>query len=405
MLRVSLSRYIVYAIAIVVALSTFSGVFRLPTYYYIGATTFIFVISVITKSKDLNLGSRSIMTFVLICVLSILVNQPASYFRVWERLALFVNTLLAFSPLIACKGLQLNRIYLFDILVKIMMLFAVASFVGYFFGINFFVRNGDVLAYNEAGHFSGFANHSMVLAPISAMGGIYALTKALARAREKNKLVWWSVALLCFGAVLLSASRGSLGGIVLAIVVTIYRFNLGKTGKFLRYAVIGVAIVAVSFPLWGGLTQYVIEKNESNLSQGGFIYSRETKMAARIYEIQHNFISGVGFSVIDEAVDSVDRTTGTIEPNSSWLGVFSMTGVFGFIVFLLIYVQAFKTAFTKIPDKNIATLLCGILAFFLVHMIIEGYVLAGGNFLCGTYWLTLGVVYAYSSLNNKPALK
>ena len=193
---------------------------------------------------------------------------------------------------------------------------------------------------------------------------------------------------------LLSASRGSLGGIVLAITVILYRYNLGHIGKFIRYAAKGVVVAVIFFPLWGGLSQYVLDKNESNLTQGGIMYSRETKMAARLYEIQHNFISGVGFSVIDETVDSVDRTTGTIEPNSSWLGVFSMTGIFGFIIFLSIFIHAFISAYRKIPDIENAVLLCGILAFFMVHMMIEGYVLAGGNFLCGTYWLTLGVVYA-----------
>ena len=246
----------------------------------------------------------------------------------------------------------------------------------------------------------------MVLAPVSAISAIYGLTKALSlKKSERKRLIWWGLTLMCYGSVLLSASRGSLGGVVFATVVTIYKYNMGKMGKFMQYALLGTAFLGLTFPLWGSLTESVMEKNDYNISQGGVVYSREAKMAARMYEIRNNPLTGVGFSVVDETVDNVDRRTGTIEPNSSWLGVFSMTGVFGFLLFVAIYVHAFRASFRRIPDKNIATLLCGILAFFLVHMIIEGYVLAGGNFLCGTYWLTLGVVYAYSSLNNKPALK
>jgi hypothetical protein len=279
--------------------------------------------------------------------------------------------------------------------MKIMMLFSVASFVGYFYGINYFVRGGSTLAYNEAGHFSGFTNHSMVLAPVSAIGGIYALTKTLFIDKQGLKRwLWWAITFACFGSVLLSASRGALGGTLLAIIMSVYRLNAGKMGRFLRYSLITMAVMAFTFPLWGDLTQYVIQKNEYNIEQGGIAYSRESKMEARIYEIRHNFLAGVGFSVVDETVDTVDRSTGTIEPNSSWLGVFSMTGVFGFLVFLGIYLHSLYLAYKKIPDKQSSVLLFGLLGFFLIHMMIEGYVLAAGSFLCGTYWLTIGVIYA-----------
>ena len=353
----STNKIIVYLFPFLIAFSTFSGIFRLSTYYYIGTIFTFFLYTLIFGSKGLKIGSKIVLLFLLICILSILVNQPPSYFRAWERLALFFMTLCSFSPLIVSKGFNRNRFLLFHGLVKFMLVFAVASFFGFFGGVNFFVRNGDLLAYNEAGHFSGFTNHSMVLAPISAISGIYSLARALSQRNKKNKIFWWGITLVCIGSVLLSASRGSLGGIVLAITVILYRYNLGHIGKFIRYAAKGVVVAVIFFPLWGGLSQYVLDKNESNLTQGGIMYSRETKMAARLYEIQHNFISGVGFSVIDETVDSVDRTTGTIEPNSSWLGVFSMTGIFGFIIFLSIFIHAFISAYRKIPDIENAVLL------------------------------------------------
>lgn len=398
--------FFVYAFAI--ALATFSGLFNIGTLAYVILTFAFFVICFLSSSggKSLHIGPYNVIGFIAICVVSIFINHPPSYFRVWERLAIFVSTLLAFSPLFVGKIVNRNRIMLFDNLVKVMMIFAVLSFFAYFLGINFFIRNGELLDYTEAGHFSGFTNHSMVLAPIAAISAIYGLTKILSsRIQNRKVIIWWAVTLCCYGSVLLSASRGSLGGVAFASIVAVYRYNSGRMGRFLQYALLAVATLSLTFPLWGGLTDAVSQKNEYNISQGGVVYSREAKMAARLYEIKNNPLTGVGFSVVDESVDNVDRETGTVEPNSSWLGVFSMTGVFGFILFAGIFIRAFITAYRKITDKSIATFLCGILAFFLVHMMIEGYVLAGGNFLCGTYWLTLGVVYAYSSLYNKPALK
>lgn len=382
--------------ALIIALSTFSGVFYIGSIVYIASVIGFLVISVI--SGHLKFGLLGLLGFVMICVLSILVNNPPSYFRVWERLAFFVCTLLAFSPIIVSSRINTNRVLLFDSLMMVMMLFSVASFVGYFFGINFFLRGGVILDFTEAGHFSGFTNHSMNLAPISAMGGLYGITKALfSKKKDMFLYFWWGMTLMCFGSVLLSASRGALGGVVFAVVIIIYKRNAGHIDKFMRYGLSVIAALAISFPLWGGLTDSVIKKNNYNISEGGIMYSREEKMAARLYEIRNNPLTGVGFSTVDETVDYVDRSTGTVEPNSSWLGVFSMTGIFGFLIFLSIYVYAFINANKKIPDKQVSTLLCAIWGFFFVHMMIEGYILAGGNYLCGTYWLTLGVIFAYSN--------
>ena len=385
-----LKRRFYFLYALVIALSSFSGII---------ATGLFILSSFCFGIKNTKFGSIGLLGFVFVCLFSIFVNNPPSYFRVWERLAIFICTLLAYSPLIVNSKIGKNRVCLFEGLVFIMMIYGVASFIGFFFGINYFIRNEELLDYTEAGHFSGFTNHSMVLAPVSSLGGIYGLSQLLTKQRKGLLgLFWWGMTFMCFGAVLLSASRGSLGGLVLALVVAVYRYSAAHMGRFIRYGLYVIAALAISFPLWGGLTDYVIKKNDYNISQGGIAYSREAKMAARLYEIKNNIITGVGFSVVDEDVDYVDRQTGTIEPNSSWLGVFSMTGVFGFLLFLGIFIHAFYSAYKKIPDKQISILLSAIMGYFFVHMMIEGYVLAGGSFLCGTYWLTIGVIYSYSNL-------
>ena len=394
-------RYFYLLYALIIALSTFSGFFRLGSITYLAAVILFLLLPFLASSArfPIRLGSGKVLLLLFICFISILINNPPSYFRVWERLLLFTIVLLAFSPLTNGIVLNRNRILLFDSLIYTMLLFSVASFIGYFFGINFFTLSGELLEYSEAGHFSGFTYHSMALAPISSLSALLGLSKILSlKSEETKKTIWWIITPLCYGAVFLSASRGALAGVIFASAIAVYRHSGARMGKFLRYSLHVIALASFTFPIWGGLTESVIEKNKSNMSQGGFMYSRETKMAARLYEIRNNFLTGVGFSVVDESVDYVDRETGTIEPNSSWLCVFSMTGLFGFVVFLLIYINSFKTAYKKITNTEKSVFLCSVLAFFFVHMMVEGYVFAAGSFLCGTYWLTLGVVHAYAKL-------
>lgn len=398
------SKSLYYLFALAIAFSTYSGLFNFGSLFYI-IIIFLFLLFtlIFTRlNKKVKVGSVELLLFLCVCVFSIIYNQPPSYFQSWNRLLVFVIVLLAFSPLVVSHSLNKCRELLYYSTFYVLILFSVASFIGYFFGINYFIRGGELLAYNEVGHFSGFTNHSMVLAPVSSLGGLFALSQMLKNRHVKNRrIIWFVIMIICFGSLLLSASRGALGGCILGAVFMTYKYYSGKMSAFLRISLIAVAVAAATFPIWGGLAQYVILKNETNISGGSVIYSRESKIDARLYEIRNNFFTGVGFSVVDESVDIVDHVKGTVEPNSSWLGVFSMTGVFGFLFFLCLFIRALIMSYKKIPDKDTAVLLCGVLAFFLVHMLIEGYILAAGNFLCGYYWLTLGVIFA----NSKPMRK
>ncbi len=392
-------------LATIIALSTFSGVLRLPPLIYLFCIFLFFVCFVCSYIKTAKVGYTSLLVFVLICLLSILINNPPSYFKVWERLFVIIMIFLSFTPIIVNNEISKKRMQLFKSLLIVMTLFSFGSFFAYFLGINYFVRAGVELDASGTGHFSGLTNHSMMLAPISSLSSIYCFSKILSnKSRNKLRIRWIAIFITVFGALLLSASRGAFGGAVLGILVLLFRYNSGKLSKTIKYLFVVLIVGTASFPIWGGLSSALIDKQTSNVDKGGVMYSREAKMGARLYEIQNNFFTGVGFCVVDEIVDSVDKQTGTIEPNSSWLGVFSMTGIFGFITFLYIFIKTFKEAYLNIIDNNIASLMCGILAFFFVHLIIEGYVLAGGNILCGLFWLAIGASYSqtrYFKIHNR----
>lgn len=303
---------------------------------------------------------------------------------------------LCFSPIITGPYLNNNRLLLYRGLIKVFLLFSVASFIGYFFGINFFVYHGELLDLEDAGHFSGFTNQSMVLGPIASISSIYCLTRLLTlhSSEKKSLLVWGLLSISSIGSVMLSASRSALLGAIAAFIVTLFVFFKGRLSRFIRYIAIIIVLLCLSFPLWRSLTKGVIEKNEVNVSQGSAMYSRQQKMGARIYEIRKSPILGIGFSAVDPSVDEVDKVNGVIEPGSSWLCVFSMSGILGFIVFVYINIASLRAAYTRIENKKAAALLLGILTFFFIHMMVEGYVFAGGSLLCAFYWLTHGAIFA-----------
>ena len=392
-------------IALIMSLASFSGVLRIPLFFYIIGIVIYFLFFVTPFLNRISIGYKTLLLFLLICLLSIIINHPASYFRVWERFAVFLLILLSFSPLIGNYKIYIYRYEFCTNLLKIMTLFSVISFVGYFFGINFFVYQGIELDMNDVGHFSGFMNHSMVLGPISALSCVYCISKVMTyiTTNRKQSIYWGTCALACLGSVFLSASRGATAGALFAILLMLLRYYSGKIGKVLKSTIIIAILLAISSTFWLPIAAPIILKNTSNQERGGVFYSREAKMAARIYEIQNNTLTGVGFSTIDESVDVVDREKGTIEPNSSWLGVFSMTGIFGFLTFLFMVIITFITAFKRIASKNLSALMTGLISFFTLHMVTEGYVLAGGSILCGFFWLTMGVTYGlshYNKINN-----
>jgi len=44
-------------------------------------------------------------------------------------------------------------------------------------------------------------------------------------------------------------------------------------------------------------------------------------------------------------------------------------------------------------DRSGSCLLCGLLSFFALHFVLEGYVLAAGSFIGLFFWLLLGCVW------------
>ena len=336
------------------------------------------------------------LIFFIYLVLNVYITDPPVYFFSKLRLGLFIILLLGVSPIIENHIIRYFRFNLYQIFFYFCIPVSVISFFCYFLGINFV---HTAYEFNDLlnGKFGGLFKHSMILGPLSACSTIILVWMAL----NKNKSAW-ILAFLTFGAVLFSASRAALISVIGALI----SFGLTTSNKIfgsIKTIFIISLLTFASYPLWETILEPIQSKSERDYN-GATFDSRQDKVEARVQEIKEEPILGQGFSAIDPTLDNFgDFENGRVEPGSSWLAVFSMTGIIGLLFFVLICIKAIKDILRA--RSVYKSLFIALLVFFLIHLIVEGYVYAAGSPLCFLFWLTIGICtdlsYLTNSRNNK----
>lgn len=352
----------------------------------------IFVVYNLSKPHRYNPWLAALLAYI---PLNLLAAQPDSVFLSWPRYVMFALLLTCVSPLLDGKYHRKSRHRMFLMVLWTCSFLAIGSFFGRFLGLNYMVAS-TIDSINHAGLFGGLTPHSMLLGPISGIGGVFMSYHAF---RTKKKL-YWLLAALCLFSILFSASRSSLMASVVGIVLTIYKLS-GNASKFLRIGIIAGAIAASTFPLWDSALDGMIQKNVGNTS-GIDTSSRQGKWDMRIEEFVASPLIGVGFVSVDSelAREDYNNTTGAVEPGSSWLSVFSMLGLIGAVILLPFLCTSYITVWKQTDEFN--AIVTGVLSLMYVHMIAEGYIFSGGSFLCFVLWLTLGVANdSKSNTSNK----
>lgn len=339
----------------------------------------LYIIIMVRRTVSIN----KLELFFLICLaLCTLLSSPDSVFHSWERLLIFsVLVLFSTSVLESEYNRELRRTSL-KMAFYISITISIVSFFCYFLKINLFEDSysGEYFSdYNDfIGHFSGIAKHSMVLGPLSGISTIYLFIKYL-ESKSRKSLIFM---ILCIGSLFFAASRGAILATLFGIFIYFLKYirNGNKKNIILAF-IIGILL----FPIYQPYLNAALNKHE-NKGNFGVYDSRTQKIDARIYEFTESPIYGVGFCAIDpNGKDEYNVLTGSIEPGSSWLAVLSMSGMIGFLYFLIIMGKAIYQA-NKKKDK----LLVSLLAFFSVHMLVEGYIFSAGNALSYLFWLTIG---------------
>ena len=330
----------------------------------------------------------------------ILLASPPSLFRSYPRFILFALLCFAIGPVFQSVKIRKWRENLLDSSLWICTLLAVGSFVCYFLGINYMRVNDEFLEI-QSGTFGGLTNQSMVLGPIAGMTAIFMGYKAYL---TKNKYYWIAV-VVCMGAVLFSASRSSLVCSVTGLVMMLFKMTGGKS-KFIRILTIVVMLAALTFPLWEGATDFVMQKQMNNLEIGGYAASRSGKWLNRWIEFKSSPIWGIGFDAIDlNFFSDYSREKGQIEPGTSWMAIPSMLGLIGVLIMAPFFYRCFVACYKGDDSKNALRL--GLFILFCIHMLAEGYIFSAGGFLCFILWLTLANCYdqKYTNFDNSVSNK
>lgn len=381
-------------LGIFLALSSNAGFFHFGLMYYIvlGLFGLILVYDIMQKGIIANLR---IFVFLAVCALSLVVNSTPAYFHAWARLGVYILVLFVVSPLVSNTSVNMKRTRMLMYVMDICIILSVLSFFCYFLGINLFVRKGVALEIGT-GTFSGLMKHSMILGPISGLSSVVLLSYCLFEDNRRKRNIYIGALFCCLGSCMLSSSRIAVGAAVVGCMFVLFQRYRTNLTKFTTILLMIVAIGGLTFPIWGGMTDFLVEKQQRNIELGeSMMYSRQNKINARILEFKSSPIIGIGFATVNPELDKVDFSDGQIEPGSSWLAILSMTGLLGLITFLLICIFAFK----KIKCQNNTLFSCalsGMFVYYLVHFAAEGYIMAPRSFLNMLFWLILGAINTQS---------
>lgn len=325
---------------------------------------------------------------------SILFNSIPNYFRVNQRFLLFVLSIFILSPLITSKYLYILRKYIFYITNILIVFIVVTSFLGKITGI----YDGR----DWAGGFSGITNLSMIISPFSSISLLFLLPYVMTN-KGKKRNIFIILCFISFFTLILGASRIAILGAILGLF-TFFSNSLSykKLSMFKSIAIIIISLM-ISYPVWSNFAGDIIKKTEYSSKKGSQIATREVLWGHRFKEFKESPFLGIGFS--NSKYGSINYETGTIEPGSSWFVIFSMSGIFGGLTFILIIFKTFIYLKSNNNRDFFNSMLFGLLVFFTVHWIAEGYILSAGSILFFYSWLLLGIINDQKLLNNNIMLK
>ncbi|WP_270541165.1 O-antigen ligase family protein [Bacteroides zhangwenhongii] len=373
--------YLAWLFALV-AVSTVSGFLFFPTSMLYFATCMLCLLYILKEGRILWNG-KFILLYVAFGISALMASTPL--FNSQMRFGLFVMITLVCSPCIqsdiavkfrtlACR----NLLILFGIM-------SIASFFCYFLGINFMplhISRADLVNVvdGQAGTFSGLFVHSMLMGPLAALTSLLFFHVYL----YNKKLIYIILFLIGALATFLSASRGAVMSLVLPIVYSLLFSNKAR-GK-VAWLLIVSAILAI--PVADRVTTGLIEKQQGNLSAGSTFSSRQSKWDNRWDEFNSSPLLGVGFGAVDPKYTNDYNANGGIEPGSSHLSVLSMTGLLGFIPYLLIILSAYNVVRRNKRDV-VAGFRLSMLLSCMLYAIVEGHALFAGGFLFLMFWISI----------------
>ena len=372
---------------LITAYAALSGIIGPGIHFPLFHMPFIAIGLYLALKKGSKWETTAIMLLLYLPV-NVMITQPAAVFNAWQRLALFAAVYVFLSPLLRGKFIGNYRKKLLIGLLVICVLLGLGSLACYFLGINYMPNQWDgsaILDYHSsAGGFGGLLYQSISLGMVCGLGMLYLFYRALTRKKQDRKWFYMMIALLAL-TILISSSRSALLSAIIGGLMMLYQSNK-KNGKFIQVLMGLMLVLILTFPFWDQYTSGLEAKRVSDTELGTY-GTRTQKWTARMAEFSSSPLYGIGFASVDEMLDVVG-VGGAVEPGSSWLGILSMTGIIGFILFVIILIKPYQYLRSHPTPYN--ALLLGLFVFICTHMVSEGYIFAGGSSLCFIAWLIFG---------------
>lgn len=380
--RLSNSTSILSLLTILVVLSTGVFFYSLPQIVYFGYFL-ILSIFLLLHSHDIHFN-KWILLIIFFSFFSICVNNIPRKFSSWERYIIFIIMLLPISSVITSRYIAYFRLKTFDFFIKIISILILLSFIGYLLHIGAF--------YHEKTHtFRGLMIYCMVLGPFAAIATIYYLLKYL----YTKKKLYLIFILMSFLTCLLSGSRGAFIALVASIFYFLCIYCKNNIYLLLKSTVIIISLSLILIMFFPSYMDSLTEKQINNIEAGGTFASRSKLIQDRVKEFYEHPLFGSGFASVDLSIVKYTSVSGDgkVEPGSSWLFILSSIGILAFVVFIRLILYPLIVIYKESKSASYNLILVGcVMIIFVVHMIVEGYILSAGSFLFWGAWLVIGII-------------
>lgn len=259
-------------------------------------------------------------------------------------------------------------------------------------GVNYQVQismgGASMVDYGGTDEFSGYAKFPMWNSAAAAIAIIVFAWMLFANVHRGSKRGEWAIIaglLASFYICLASASRSAAAFAVLACLLLFY-WLVRRGARWARYVTIFSIIGVLSFPFYHRTATRMLKKQTDQVDNQGT--SRDALWRARMAEFRSSPIFGVGYAVHGTGSH---QGIGRNESGSSWLSILAQTGIMGFIIALLIWVQTLL-CLPRVRFDKFYILVYGVLIFFTLHSVFEGYMFQGGWYMCIICWMALGLI-------------
>ena len=373
-------------IGLILILNNISFMPSMASVYYV--VMFISLLFLLFQSRNIQINGIMIWLYIA-CFASILLNKVPSLFHPYQRLMSFIIMSALLSPFIISDAFTRFRTQAFATILYLLQYVIILSVILRIFGYGY-----------DKGYFQGITTHSMMLGPFAALCSLYCILQILGGPlRKYKKIFYWILVALSLFCLLQAASRTAFIAGIISILVFLTVFYKNNIGRYFKRLTVLVIVLVFSFPLWNQYLDKLQEKNEGEATLS--LNSREIYWYTRIREFESSPFLGIGFASVN--IDSTEGSTfneadGKVESGSSWLSSLSMTGIFGFLALAIIFIIAFVKAWKLWKYAPLlSSFLISMLCFWVLHMMAEGYIYAGGSSMFFCVWILLGIIYGVSS--------